>query len=67
MKRLELKVKGMHCSSCEMLLKDSLEDAGAKALEISHKKGMAVVEYDEGKLDEPAIKSIIRKEGYKVV
>jgi len=57
----------MHCASCETLLKDSLEDAGAKALEISHTKGLAVVEYDEKKLTEATIKSIVKKEGYLVV
>ena len=24
--KLNLKIKGMHCTSCEMLVKDSLED-----------------------------------------
>jgi copper chaperone CopZ len=66
MKKIKLAVRGMHCASCETLLKDSLEEAGAKALEISSRKGMAVIEYDEKKLDESAIRSIIKKKGYVV-
>jgi copper chaperone CopZ len=66
MKKIKLTVGGMHCPSCEMLLKDSLEDAGAKVLDVSHKKGTAIVEYDENRLDEAAIKSIVKREGYEV-
>ncbi len=62
------KVKGMHCPSCEMLVKDSLEDEeGINNAELSHKKGTAMVDFDDSKIDENKIKSIIKDEGYEVM
>lgn len=62
------KVKGMHCTSCEMLLKDSLVDAvGVKKAEASYAKGTVSVEFDEAKTSEDKIRYIIRKEGYEVL
>jgi copper chaperone CopZ len=62
------KVKGMHCSSCEMLIKDSLEETkGVNAAEASHKKASVSVDYDEAKISEKMIKSIIKSEGYEVL
>ena len=67
MKKITLNVKGMHCSSCEVLLKDILGDeAGVANAQISVAKGTAVVEFDENKITEDKIKDIIRKEGYGV-
>ena len=67
MKTIKLNVKGMHCSSCEMLVKESLEEtAGIQNAELSHKEGTATVSYDETKISEKEIKKIIQKEGYKV-
>ena len=43
-----LKIKGMHCKSCEMLIKSELEDIGVKA-EIEYSSGKAIVEFDESK------------------
>ena len=60
-----LKIGGMHCSSCEMLISDAVSDiAGAKVLSIDHKKGEARISYD----GEPTLNKIIdaiKKEGYK--
>ena len=60
-----IKISGMHCTSCEMLITDAVNEVkGAKLLSIDHKSGMAKVSYDSdatlGK-----IKEAIRKEGYK--
>jgi copper chaperone CopZ len=60
-------VKGMHCSSCEMLVQGSLEDAGAKSVEASHENETITVDFDEAKLKEDDIKRIIREEGYQVI
>lgn len=60
------KVTGMHCASCEMLVKEDLEDIGVKVKDISHKKGILIVEYDEKKVNESKIKTTIEGEGYKV-
>ena len=60
-------VKGMHCESCEMLIKDSLEEAdGVRSVKASHAKGFVSVEFDESKIDEGKMMSIIRNEGYEV-
>ena len=67
MKKIKINVKGMHCPSCEMLIKESLEEtAGVKNAELSHKNETATVTYDETKISEKEIKKIIQEEGYKV-
>lgn len=60
-----VKVKGMHCQSCEILLKEAIEDAGVKVVSASHEKGEIVVDMkDEKELSN--VKKAIEKEGYKV-
>jgi len=62
----EIEIKGMHCPSCEMLIKDSLEDAGVKNIKISYVTGKAEIEFNENKIDIQKIKKIIKEEGYEV-
>jgi copper chaperone CopZ len=64
--KITLKVKGMHCKSCEMLLSGIFEDNGVKA-EVSLKEGRVNVEFDSGKMTVAGIKSIIKNAGYQVV
>jgi Cu+-exporting ATPase len=61
-----LKVSGMHCPSCDMLISEAVGDiAGAKVLSSSHKTGEVKVSFDsEATLAK--IKDAIRAEGYKV-
>ncbi|MFH1650063.1 MAG: heavy-metal-associated domain-containing protein [Candidatus Woesearchaeota archaeon] len=67
MKSSTIKIKGMHCSSCEELIRDALLDLdGIGKVDISHQKGLAVVSYDESKVNEKTIKTAITAEGYKV-
>lgn len=61
------KVTGMHCGSCEMLVKEDLEEIGVKVKEVSHKKGIVTVDFDDKKINESKIKTTIESEGYKVV
>lgn len=64
---IKLKTKGMHCSSCEMLVKDALEDLdGVKKVEASHKSGVIAIDFDDAKVDISKIKETIKKEGYEV-
>lgn len=65
MKTFFLKVKGMHCKSCEMLVQDSLEEIGV-GTEASHEKGEIKVTFDETKTSLNEIEKIIEKEGYRV-
>ena len=65
MVRSQLKIEGMHCKSCEVLLKDSLEEIpDVKVLKADHKKGFLEVEHPKEKIEQ--IKSLIKKEGYSV-
>ncbi|MBI5797479.1 heavy-metal-associated domain-containing protein [Candidatus Woesearchaeota archaeon] len=66
MKQLNLKVEGMHCKSCETLLTDELQEAGAKDIKISFSKGTVAATIDEKTLTEAKVRKIIEKEGYKV-
>ncbi len=67
MKKIVLKVKGMHCKSCETVLtEDFQEQEGVKKVAVSYAKGIIAVEYDEKKITKETMKGIIRKEGYEV-
>ncbi len=55
----------MHCKSCEVLLKDSIEELHeVKVLKADHKSGILEIEAKESQLEQ--IKSIIKKEGYTI-
>ena len=59
-------VKGMHCKSCEMLIKDSVEELkGVSNVDASFKTGKVNVDYDSKKVDIEKIKQTICSEGYK--
>lgn len=67
MKEIKLKVKGMHCQSCAVLIKEALEDSkGVEKAVVSQRDETALVRFDESKTSRGNIKSIITKEGYKV-
>ena len=60
-----IKIEGMHCKSCEMLLTDVLSEMnGVKLAEVSFKNGNAIVTHDE-KTTEKAMRDAIEVEGYK--
>lgn len=67
MKEIKLNVSGMHCRSCEMLIKDALEEIkGVKDVEANHSQGtVRLLHEDNVRLDE--IKKTIEREGYKVI
>jgi copper chaperone CopZ len=67
MKKTELNIKGMHCNSCVMLIKDALaEEKGVKDANVDLKKNKATISYDEKLTDEKKLIQIIEKEGYSV-
>ena len=61
-----IKVKGMHCNSCELLIKDSLNDLGVKAY-VNYKKGVVLVSFDPEKVSIEKIYKSIEENGYKVI
>jgi copper chaperone CopZ len=60
-----LKIKDMHCSSCEILLKEAIEETGTKVVSTNHTKGEIVVDMKDEKEMVP-VKKAIEKEGYSV-
>ncbi len=66
MAELKLKIKGMHCKSCSMLIADALEEAGVENSKINPVSGQAIIKFDEKKVTADKIKKTIVAEGYKV-
>ena len=63
-----LKVEGIHCTSCEAILKDSFgELPGINTVKISAANGQVAIDFDEKKVTLATIKNVILKEGYRVV
>lgn len=60
-----LHVNGMHCKSCELLIKNRLNDLPwCTVKSISHKTGTCEIEYNQNDLSE--IENIINQSGYTV-
>ncbi|MBN1175763.1 heavy-metal-associated domain-containing protein [Candidatus Woesearchaeota archaeon] len=67
MKKVNLEVKGMHCPSCEMLIKDIIEDEeGVKTCTATMKNNSVEIEFEETQTDLDHLKEIIASEGYEV-
>lgn len=64
--KMNLKVKGMHCDSCATLIKEDLLDIGVKKVEVSLKKELVLIEFDEKKLTLNKIKNAIEALNYNV-
>jgi len=65
MKKISLKIEGMHCGSCVMNIEGELDDtAGVKKSKVNYASQIAEVEFDEEKIDEGKIKEIIQDLGY---
>lgn len=66
MKTLKLKITGMHCTSCAFNIDGDLEDTeGVKESNTNYAKSVTEVKFDEEKLKEKDIISIIKKTGYE--
>lgn len=62
----QLKVSGMHCTACKMLIEDAISEiGGAKAVAVDHTTGVVVAAYDSEETLEK-IKTAIRGEGFRV-
>ena len=61
-----LKVSGMHCTACKMLIEDAISEIkGAKAVSVDHTTGAVTVGYDSDEILDK-IKTAIRGEGFSV-
>jgi copper chaperone CopZ len=48
MKTTVIKIKGMHCNSCKLLIEDVCKDIkGVKSCKVDFKTGETVIEHDE--------------------
>lgn len=65
-KRIELKIDGMHCESCEMLIKDELSSlAGLTDIVINHKTGSGSFVTTDSLISDAAILDAIKSAGYQ--
>lgn len=66
-KRIELVVKGMTCTSCEIHIEGEVKKLpGVTFARASYEKGSAIVDYDEQKIDKEKIIAAINNTGYTV-
>ncbi|MBU0981031.1 MAG: cation transporter [Nanoarchaeota archaeon] len=64
---IEIRTKGMHCGSCEQLIKESLLcQTGIGKVNASHRSGTVTIDFDSEKIEAEEIKRIIKSEGYEV-
>ena len=67
MKQVELKIKGMHCKSCSIIVQEAVADVkGVKTVAVDLEKAKAKISYDETIVKEKQLVDAIEKEGYKV-
>ncbi|OGG23987.1 hypothetical protein A3A79_02195 [Candidatus Gottesmanbacteria bacterium RIFCSPLOWO2_01_FULL_43_11b] len=66
MTKKTLKLNGLHCTSCAMLIEGELEDIGAKAA-CNWVKQVVTLEYDEKSIHDNDIKNAIARAGYSVI
>ena len=67
MSTISVKVKGMHCNSCKIIVEEALQDIGAKniSIAIDEKKQIGKVSFLHE--DKKKVIETIEKEGYKVL
>lgn len=65
-KQVVLKIEGMHCTSCEKILKEELGDLeGVEKAEVSYENRNATIFFDDAKIKSREFIETILKEGYK--
>lgn len=57
-------ISGMHCASCELLIKQGIESLGCKVQSLSHKNGKLIVEQPEH-VTQQDIESAVVDAGYR--
>ena len=67
-KRITMKIKGMECPNCSMIL-ERIEDKLKEVTlaEASYHKSQMIVEYDESQITEDQIKAEVKRMGYEVI
>lgn len=67
MEIVKLKVKGMHCKACEMLIKEILEDEGIKVINVSSDKGSLEFESKDKLLELKNISKLLAENNYSII
>lgn len=67
MEKMKLKISGMHCKSCEILIRDILEDEGIEVLNISMNTEILEFNSKDKNSDLNKIKKLLLENKYKVV
>ena len=66
MTKVKLKIDGMHCTSCSVLIDTVLEELdGVKSSKTSYADQKVEVEFDPAKVNVPQFISTIKSEGYE--
>lgn len=66
MEKIIVPIKGMHCTSCEILVEDNLKEIpGVQSVKVNYKDGLAEVRCDQ-KPSETAIAKAVKAAGYSV-
>ncbi len=66
MKKITMKIDGMHCASCAVNLTKSLGKVGAKDVNVNVVFGKAFAEVEDGVTDEQ-IKGAVKDVGFELV
>jgi copper chaperone CopZ len=63
--KAELHIEGMHCDSCAVDIKETLEEtAGVREADVTFKRKTAIVEFDDGVVQEQTLLKKIQDLGY---
>ena len=66
--RVELLIKGMHCQSCETLIKDELSSVdGITDVEVNSKTGLASLNLTNGHVTDSVILNAVKNAGYEAL
>lgn len=66
MRKVKLKIEGMHCTSCPVNIDMDLEDLdGVKSAKTSYAKAVIEIEFDEKRISLNGVLEQIGKTGYK--
>lgn len=66
MKKVILKISGMHCTSCSMNIDFDLEDLeGVKASKTSYARQITEIEFEEKLIKEEVLIEAVKKTGYQ--
>ncbi|HEY0322706.1 MAG TPA: heavy-metal-associated domain-containing protein [Pyrinomonadaceae bacterium] len=61
----EFNIEGMHCDSCAVLIKETLEEtAGVNEVDVTFKRKTAIVDFDEETVQQSTIAKKIQDLGY---